>query len=120
MAIDLSILDAQYQKWADEDDSLSGVLNAKITKQKNADLKLKFDSWKSRAAERKTTKKRNFEHGKALREFFSKSLESFNLDKERVIECLNKYNTFTEDMKKMARENKLVNNFLCDLPNGPV
>ena len=112
------MLDNQYQKWADEDDNLSGVLNAKITKQKNADLRLKIESWKNRMNERKTIKKRNYDHGKQLREFFTKSLENFNLDKDRVIECVNNYNTFVEDMNKIVKENKLINNFLSDLSGG--
>lgn len=118
MRIDLGIMDNQYQKWADEDDSMSGVTNVKITKQKNADLKLKIESWKNRKNERKTTKKRNFDHGKALREFFSKSIENFNLDKDRVIECLNIYNTFVDDRNKLIKDNKLINNFLSELPSG--
>jgi hypothetical protein len=116
--LDISILDHQYQKWADEDDNLSGVLNVKITKQKNADLHLKFEAWKNRKSERKTIKKRNYDHGKQLREFFAKSVENFNLDKDRVIECVSNYNIFVEDMKKISKENKLINNFLSDLGKG--
>ena len=119
LRMDMGIVDGQYQKWADEDDNLSGVLNVKITKQKNADLKLKIEAWRNRQNERKGIKKRNYDHGKALREFFKKSIETFNLEKERVVACLDNYNTFVEDMKKLARENKLINNFLSELPNGP-
>jgi hypothetical protein len=36
---------------------LSGVLNSRVTKQKNLDLKAKIISWKQRDAERKRTKK---------------------------------------------------------------
>lgn len=64
MRLNLSMIDAQYQKWADEDDSLSGVLNVKVTKQKNTDLRLKIEAWGKRNHERKTTKKRNYDHGK--------------------------------------------------------
>jgi hypothetical protein len=119
LRMDMGIVDSQYQKWADEDDNLSGVLNVKITKQKNADLRLKIEAWKNRQNERKSIKKRNYDHGKALREFFNKSIETFNLEKERVVECLDNYYTFVEDMKKLARENKLINNFLGELPGGP-
>ena len=53
MILDFTILDQIYEKWAQEDDSLSGVLNVKITKSKNADFRLKMDSWKNRKNERK-------------------------------------------------------------------
>jgi len=89
MRMDLSVLDQQYKKWAEEDDSLSGVLNAKITKQKNVDFRAKIDTWKSlnRANERKNAKKRNFEYAAVLRDFFIKQVENFSLDKERALEC---------------------------------
>lgn len=51
--LDVGLLDSAYIKWAKEDDSLSGVMNSKLTKVKNADMRLKLDSWKSRASERK-------------------------------------------------------------------
>ena len=51
--LDTGILDQMYEKWAQEDDSLSGVLNVKLTKAKNADFRLKMDAWKNRATERK-------------------------------------------------------------------
>ena len=50
---DLKTLDEAYDKWAKEDDSLSGVLNTKLTKIKNVDFRLKLDAWKNRVAERK-------------------------------------------------------------------
>ena len=61
MRLDLSALDAAYEKFAKEDDSMSGVPNAKLTKQWNADFRLKLEAWKNRASERKSTKKRAFE-----------------------------------------------------------
>jgi hypothetical protein len=109
-------LDNQFQKWAEDDDSLSGVLNVKITKQSNIDLRLKMQAWKNRVGERKVIKKRNFDHGKLLREFFIKSIDNFNLEKERVRDCITKYNGFSEEMVQLAKQNKLVNNFLSDLP----
>lgn len=55
--LDVGILDTAYEKWAKEDDSLSGVMNAKLTKVKNADIRLKLDAWKNRVTERKKQKK---------------------------------------------------------------
>jgi len=56
MRLDLAIIDAEYKKWAVEDQSLSGVLNNKLTKQKNTEFRMKLDSWKARKMERKALK----------------------------------------------------------------
>ena len=45
--VDVGVLDSAYEKWAKEDDSLSGVMNSKLTKIKNADMILKLDAWKN-------------------------------------------------------------------------
>ena len=95
--LDLQIVDAIYDKWASEDDSLSGVLNTKLTKQKNADFRLKLDSWKNRTTERKNLKKKWFEHGKALRKCFEESKSLFNMDKQLLLDCIDKYNVFCDD-----------------------
>jgi hypothetical protein len=53
LKIDISILDTNFDKWFKEEESLSGVLNMKVIKQKNVDFRLKIDAWKKRAEERK-------------------------------------------------------------------
>ena len=97
ISIDLAILDALYKKWGEEDSSLSGVTNAKLITPKNQQLQAKLDAWKNRVTERKATKKRNFEHGKALREYFSK-VDDYRNDKHLVENCIQKYQEFSEKM----------------------
>jgi hypothetical protein len=46
-------LDNNFDKWFKEEESLSGVLNMKVIKQKNIDFRLKSDAWKKRLDERK-------------------------------------------------------------------
>jgi hypothetical protein len=53
------------------------VLNIKLTKTKNTDLKMKFDAWAKRSAERVRIKKRTFDQDKAIRDAFSKYLINF-------------------------------------------
>lgn len=55
--VPLAEVDIQFDKWYKEDQVLSGVLNSRVTKQKNLDLKAKIIFWKQRDAERKRTKK---------------------------------------------------------------
>lgn len=64
----------------------------KVIKLKNADLKLKLETWKKREEERKKLKKRTYEHGKRLREAFEKYSSDFNIEKEKVFECIVYYN----------------------------
>ena len=113
-----STLDGIYEKWAENEGDLKDVYNVKITKQSNIDLRLKLEAWKKKISERKITKKRNFDHGKGLREFFSKAIDNFNLEKERVRDCITKYHGFSEEMVQLAKQNKLVNNFLSELPQN--
>lgn len=64
------------------------------------------------------TKKRNFEQGKALRDFFASELENFKQNKDRVERCITHYNSFAEDMNNARKDNKVVNDFLGHLPDG--
>ena len=85
-------MDLDFNTWFQKEESLNGVLNMKVIKQKNADLRQKLEAWKKRAEERKRLKRRTFEHGKKLREIFSKLSHDFNIEKEKVIECILNYN----------------------------
>lgn len=58
--MDLSYIDSLFDKWYKEEENLNVVLNIKIIKQKNADLRLKIDAWKKREDERKRLAKRVF------------------------------------------------------------
>lgn len=81
-----------FEKWSKEEESLSGVMNMKIVKQKNNDIRIKLEGWKKRYDERKRLKKRSFDHGKKLREIFDKFSNDFNIEKEKVLECIVDYN----------------------------
>jgi hypothetical protein len=89
------------------------VLNVKVIKQKNTDLRLKLEAWKKREEERKRIKRRSFEHGRKLREVFDKFSKDFNIEKDKVVECILHYNTFVEEKEKYEVEEKIVINFLC-------
>ena len=39
LKLNMAIVDSAYVKWNDEDDSLSGILSNKMTKQVNLDLR---------------------------------------------------------------------------------
>lgn len=79
---------------------------------------MKLESWKKRDEERRRYKKRTFEHGKKLREIFEKFSHDFNIEKEKVLECIIDYNKFIEDKERFEKEEKIVIDFLCLLPES--
>ena len=64
----LAEIDALYAKFIKEEDQISGVLDVKLTKKKNADFRLKLDAWRNRKAERKNYKKKRYGQMITLRE----------------------------------------------------
>lgn len=90
----------------------------KLIKQKNTDLRLKLDAWKKRLDERKRLARRTFEHGKKIRGVFEKYQDDFNIEKDKVIECVINYNQFCEEKEKNEREEKIINDFMCLLPES--
>ena len=118
LKLDLAIVDNMYEKWLKEEESLSGTLNMKVIKQKNVDFRLKIDSWRKYNEERKRLLKRSFEHNRKLRESFDKFKNDFNIEKDKVIECILNYDKLCEEREKFLKEEKIVNNFLAQLPEN--
>lgn len=116
MKLDLAIVDNTFDKWFKEEESLSGVLNMKLIKQKNADLRVKLDVWRKRTDERKRYKKRVFEHGKKVRTAFEKYQDDFNIEKDKVISCVIDYTQFVEQLDRAVKEEQIIFGFLCQLP----
>jgi len=56
--MDVSLLDSQFDKFLLEQESLNGVLNSKVTKQKNDEFRSKLNAWEKRVIKRKKTKLR--------------------------------------------------------------
>jgi hypothetical protein len=97
---------------------MSNLINVKFTKSKNVDFRLKLDAWKNMAITRKSLKKRTYEHGKAIRSSFESSLSLFNLDNHLITRCADEYNIFYEEKTKHEKDQKTINDFLCELPEG--
>lgn len=92
----------------------------KLIKQRNVELRQKLETWKKRAEERKRLQRRAFEHGKKLRAAFEKTQDDFNIEKEKVIACVIDYNQFHEAKERTEKEEKIINEFLCQLPEGGI
>lgn len=79
-----------------------------------------MEAWKKRGEERKRVKRRAFEQGKKLRAAFEKTQDDFNIEKEKVIACVIDYNQFSEARERTEKEEKIINDFLCLLPEGGI
>ena len=112
------MVDGFFDKWFREEENLSGALNMKLIKQRNVELRQKLDAWKKRVEERRRVQRRAFEHGKRLRGAFEKTQDDFNIEKEKVIACVIDYNQFHEGKERTEKEEKIINDFLCLLPEG--
>jgi len=51
--LDLYKVEEEYEKWSREEESLSGVMNQKHTKNRNIDFRKKLDFWKKTRDHRK-------------------------------------------------------------------
>jgi hypothetical protein len=46
--------------------------------------------------------------------------EDFNMEKERVIACVLSFLQFYEDKEQVEKEEKIINDFLCQMPDGGI
>ena len=107
LRIELANINALFDKWIREEETLSGVLNPKLTKSKNIDVRMKLEAWKKRQAERKRIKKRSFEQDRAIRDAFSKYLVQFENNQETIIECQIAFHNLVEDLAKTRKIEKI-------------
>lgn len=50
--VDINVLDAIFDKWYKDQEAVSGVLNVKVTRNKNIEFRKTLESWKKRVKER--------------------------------------------------------------------
>ena len=116
--VDINILDGLFDKWFKDQEAVSGVLNIKVTRNKNIEFRKTLESWKKRTKERLRLKKRIFERGKQLRAAFEKYQDYFDIDKEKIVSCSINYNDMTESLAKERKEEKVLNDLLARLPES--
>ena len=116
--VDISVLDGIFDKWYKDQEAVSGVLNVKVTRNKNIEFRKTLESWKKRVKERARQKKRIFERGKQLRAAFENYQDYFDIDKEKIVSCSIHYNDLTESLAKERKEEKIINDLLIKLPES--
>ena len=116
--VDISVLDGIFDKWYKDQEAISGVLNVKVTRNKNIEFRKTLESWKKRVKERARLKKRIFERGKQLRAAFENYQDYFDIDKEKIVSCSIHYNDLTESLAKERKEEKVLNDLLVKLPES--
>ena len=55
-----------------------------------------------------------------LRKNFQKSLDMFSSgqNKQKISNCIAEFNEFDDEFKHLYKEVKVINDFLCELPEG--
>lgn len=66
---------------------MAGIKDPKVATKKNKEFRGKTKAWVAREAERLAIKNRNYEHGKKLLEFFTKAIDTYTIEKEKVADC---------------------------------
>jgi DNA repair exonuclease SbcCD ATPase subunit len=79
-----------------------------------------LEAWKRRAEERKRLQKRASQQYQKLKTAMERHQEDFNMEKERVIACVLSFLQFYEDKEQVEKEEKIINDFLCQLPDGGI
>lgn len=120
LKLDLNIVDTAFDKWYREEEALSTVLNMKVIRQRNIDFRQKLEAWKRRADERKRLQRRAFQQYQKVKQAFEKHQDDFNFEKDKVIGCVLDFNQFNEEKEQIEKEEKIINDFLCQLPEGGI
>ena len=53
-----------------------------------------------------------------MRQAFEAAKALFNVGKEKIVQCQDDYNVYSDDKANHAKVCKVINNFLCELPGG--
>lgn len=120
LKLDLRTVDVLFEKWYREEETLSGVLNMKLIKQRNQEFRSKIEAWKKRRDERKRHQRKAIDQAKKLNAQFEKMQDDFNIDRDRVVGCAIDYKNFIEEKDTIERDEKTINDFLALLPEGGV
>lgn len=110
-------LDQIFDKWYKSESVITGALNAKSTKIKNQEFRQRMEAWRRRADQRTRQKKRLFERGKQLRKVLSQYEDFFDIEIEKVHDCLIHFNDMAEEITKQIKEEKVANDALAQLPD---
>ena len=115
VSVDLPKLDAQFQKWVDQENNLSGLMNPKLSKIQVSDLQLKIKGWAEYKAKLKNGKIKNKIYSKKINEQFLESIENFYRDQDKITECQQKYLEFQDESNATISRVNVLNSFLSNL-----
>lgn len=116
--LDITVLENNFEKWFREEDSLQAFLNPKVAKQRFQDFKTKVEVWKSREKQRARVKKSYKKHTQKLRSTLIEKAKRFTIDNELVHQCMTIFDGLQEDLSKLSKEEKILNDFLVQVPEN--
>lgn len=116
--LDIAVLETHFEKWFREEDSLQAFLNPKVAKQRFADFKTKIEVWKAREKQRVRLKKAYKQHTQKLRQTLIEKSKRFTIENELVHQCMNVFDNLQEDLHRLQKEEKVLNDFLSQVPES--
>jgi hypothetical protein len=66
----------------------------------------------------KTLRKERLSKGKRLKYSFEAAKALFSVGKEKIVKCQDDFNVYSDDKVNHAKVCKVINGFLCELPDG--
>lgn len=95
---------------------MSGSLNQKGIKQRFADFRKTMDVWKERGQFRNRMKRNYLRMKASIRDRLDKAQNEFTFEVDVIMKTLEIYTAFHEGLEARIKTEKVINNFLSDMP----
>ena len=118
--MDLKVIQDRYEAFKRAQESLSGVLNSKVIKQRFTDFRKTMEVWKERQQFRNRMKRNYLKNKQSIRDRLDKAQNEFTFEVDIIQKTLEIYTAFHEDLEARIKAEKVINNFLSDLPQTGV
>ena len=115
--LEVSTLQAKFETFCKNQESLSSILNVKVIRQRFSDFQTKLKVWRQRDRFRKGLKKRFARNVKNMNELFEYVLHTFQANDPQIVhECNEIYTEFQNYLRQAYKNEKVMNNFIAKLP----
>ena len=95
---------------------MSGALNQKGIKQRFADFRKSMEVWRERGQFRNRMKRNYLRMKGSIRDRLDKAQNEFTFEVDVIMKTLEIYTAFHEGLEARIKAEKVINNFLSDMP----
>lgn len=115
--LNLKDLQERYEKFKKDDENINNVVKPNVIRQRFADFRKITSVWTERVNFRKRMKRTFLRNKASLRQALTTAIKNFTIEKEIIVNTLESYTTFHEKFERKIKDEKILNNFLADLPS---